>query len=67
MDISFETKNATAKVRFEAVFTYQVWVTIADAGQIKVKEMPLTKTTKNLILLLLLYLDSLEKVLIKPI
>ena len=67
MEISFETKNATAKVRFEAVFTYQVWVAIADAGQIKVKEMPLTKTTKNLILLLLLYLDSLEKVLIKPI
>lgn len=67
MDISFETKNATAKVRFEAVFTYQVWVTIADEGQLKIKEMPLTKTTKNLILLLLLYLDSLEKVLIKPI
>jgi len=40
VDISFETKNATAKVRFEAVFTYQVWVTIADPGQLKVKEMP---------------------------
>jgi len=40
VDIYFETKNATAKVRFEAVFTYQVWITIADPGQIKVKEMP---------------------------
>ena len=41
MDISFETKNATAKVRFETVFTYQVWVTIDDGGQqLKVKEMP---------------------------
>jgi len=37
-----KTKNAIAKVRFEAVFTYQVWITIADPGQLKVKEMPET-------------------------